>query len=124
MELLRSLIFVPGNRASMLEKARDFPADVIVADLEDSVPPGEKVAARDMVAQVGASLCGRGQKLMVRVNSLDTGLTRDELEAVIGPHLYGVSLGEGGVHLRYNGKWSGSRVRWRRPTVWSGDSCV
>ena len=94
MELLRSLIFVPGNRASMLEKACDFPADVIVADLEDSVPPGEKVAARDMVAQVGPSLCGRGQKLMVRLNSLDTGLTRDELEAVIGPHLYGVSLGK------------------------------
>ena len=94
MELLRSLIFVPGNQANMLEKARDFPADVIVADLEDSVPPGEKVAARDMVAQVGPSLCGRGQKLMVRLNSLDTGLTRDELEAVIGPHLYGVSLGK------------------------------
>ena len=54
MELLRSLIFVPGNRANLLEKARDFPADVIVADLEDSVPPGEKVAARDMVRQVGA----------------------------------------------------------------------
>ena len=31
---------------------------------------------------------------MVRLNSLDTGLTRDELEAVIGPHLYGVSLGK------------------------------
>ena len=67
MELLRSLIFVPGNRSNMLEKARDFPADVIVADLEDSVPPGEKVAARDMVQQVGPNLCARGQKLMVRL---------------------------------------------------------
>ena len=60
MELLRSLIFVPGNRSNMLEKARDFPADVIVADLEDSVPPGEKVAARDMVQQVGPNLCAQG----------------------------------------------------------------
>ena len=94
MELLRSLIFVPGNRASMLEKARDFPADVIVADLEDSVPPSEKAAARDMVQQVGPSLCARAQKLMVRLNSLDTGLTKDELAAVIGPHLYGISLGK------------------------------
>ena len=94
MELLRSLIFVPGNRANMLEKARDFPADVIVADLEDSVPPGEKVAARDMVQQVGPGLSAHGQKLMVRLNSLDTGLTKDELDAVIGPHLYGVSLGK------------------------------
>ena len=94
MELLRSLIFVPGNRANMLEKARDFPADVIVADLEDSVPPGEKVAARDMVQQIGPQLCAKGQKLMVRLNSLDTGLTQDELAAVIGPHLYGISLGK------------------------------
>ena len=94
MELLRSLIFVPGNRAGMLEKARDFPADVIMADLEDSVPPSEKAAARDMVQQVGPSLCARAQKLMVRLNSLDTGLTMDELAAVIGPHLYGISLGK------------------------------
>ncbi len=94
MELLRSLIFVPGNRPDMLEKARDFPADVIVADLEDSVPPREKLAARDMVRQLAPGLCPKGQKLMVRLNSLDTGLTQEELAAVIGPHLYGISLGK------------------------------
>ena len=49
MELLRSLIFVPGNRRDMLEKAKDFDADVIVADLEDSVPPAEKLNARQVV---------------------------------------------------------------------------
>ncbi len=94
MELIRSLIFVPGNRASMLAKARDFRADIIVADLEDSVPPGEKLAARDLVQQMAPQLCAQGQKLMVRLNSLDTGLTSDELAAVIGPQLYGVSLGK------------------------------
>ena len=41
MELLRSLVFVPGNRANMLERATGFAADVIMADLEDSVPPDE-----------------------------------------------------------------------------------
>ena len=94
MELLRSLIFVPGNRVDMLRKARDFEADVIVADLEDSVPPGEKLNARDMVQQEAPDLRATGRKLMVRLNSLDSGLTRDELAAVIGPHLYGVSLGK------------------------------
>ena len=44
LELLRSLIFVPGNRANMLERATGFPADVIMVDLEDSVPPGEKLS--------------------------------------------------------------------------------
>ncbi len=95
MDLLRSLIFVPGNRPNMLEKARSFDADVIVADLEDSVPPGEKVNAREIVARLAPSLSGRGRKVMVRLNSLDTGLTRDELSAVVGPHLYGVSIGKG-----------------------------
>ena len=94
MELLRSLQFVPGNRRDMLEKARAFDADVLVADLEDSVPPSEKAAARELVREVAPSLSSRGQKLVVRVNSLDTGLTSDELEAVVGHHLYGVSLGK------------------------------
>ena len=94
MELLRSLIFVPGNRPDMLEKARDFDADVIVADLEDSVPQQEKERARDIVAEAIPSLSGRGQKVVVRLNSLDTGLTNGELRAVIGPHLYGISVGK------------------------------
>ena len=94
MELLRSLIFVPGNRRDMLEKARGFDADVIVADLEDSVPPGEKLNARQIVSEMAPSLSGRGQKIMVRLNPLDTGLTQDDLSAVIGPHLYGISVGK------------------------------
>ncbi len=94
MELLRSLIFVPGNRQDMLEKAQEFDADVIMADLEDSVPPAEKLNARQIVKEVAPTLSQRGRKVMVRLNSLDTGLTQDELSSVIGPHLYGVSLGK------------------------------
>ena len=94
MDLLRSLIFVPGNRPSMLEKARQFDADVLVADLEDSVPPGEKQRARETVAEVAPTMAGRGQKIMVRVNSLDTGLAQGDLVATIGPHLYGFSVGK------------------------------
>ena len=94
MELLRSLIFVPGNRRDMLDKARAFDTDVIVIDLEDSVPPGEKLNARQVVKEMAPILSARGQRVMVRVNSLDTGLTRDEISDVIGPHLYGISLGK------------------------------
>ena len=78
----------------MLEKSRTFDADVLVADLEDSVPLAEKAAARELVRELLPSLSGRDQKVVVRVNSLDTGLTADELEAIAGPHLYGVSLGK------------------------------
>ena len=94
MELLRSLIFVPGNRPNMLERARTFNADIIMVDLEDSVPGGEKTNARRLAAEWVPELQRQGKRVMVRVNSLDTGLTRDELAVVIGPNLYGVSIGK------------------------------
>ena len=94
MELFRSFIFVPGNRANMLERARAFNADVVMVDLEDSVPPGEKATARDMAKEWVPTLRREGQRVMVRVNSLDTGLTRTELEAIVSPDLYGISLGK------------------------------
>ena len=98
MQPIRSLIFVPGNRAGMLERACSFDADVIMVDLEDSVPPGEKGNARDMAREWVPALRdgggGAGRRVMVRVNSLDTGLIRAELERVVAPGLYGVSLGK------------------------------
>ena len=98
MELFRSLIFVPGNRPNMTERAISFDADIIMVDLEDSVPPAEKVAARE-VAKEWVTKLAKGsprpsRKIMVRVNSLDTGLTKDEVAAVAGPGLYGISLGK------------------------------
>ena len=95
MQPIRSAVFVPGNRAGMLERARSFDADVIMVDLEDSVPPGEKVVARDLAREwVPALQAGSGRRVMVRLNSLDTGLVRAELEAVVSPALYGVSIGK------------------------------
>ena len=94
MDLLRSLIFVPGNRANMLERAVDFKADVIMVDLEDSVPPAEKVAAREVVREWVPKLAREGRRVMVRLNSLDTGLTQDEIAAIAGPNLAGVSIGK------------------------------
>jgi citrate lyase subunit beta/citryl-CoA lyase len=78
----------------MLERSREFNADIIMYDLEDSVPPAEKVNARDMARQWVPDLWKAGRRVMVRCNGLDTGLTRDELAAVIGPDLYGVSVGK------------------------------
>lgn len=94
MEILRSLIFVPGNRANMLERALGFDADIIMVDLEDSVPPAERVPARGVAKEWVPKLRQAGKRVMVRANSLDTGLTQDELAAVISDNLYGVSVGK------------------------------
>ena len=96
MELLRSLIFVPGNRANMLERALGFGADIVMVDLEDSVPPGEKAAACALAAEWTPRLRAAGRRVMIRVNALDTGLTATELAAVVSPHLAGISIGKGG----------------------------
>jgi citrate lyase subunit beta/citryl-CoA lyase len=78
-------MFVPSNRANMVQRAHETPADVIVLDLEDAVPPEEKAAARETVRASAESLHAAGRTVHVRINNLDTRLTRDDLAAVIGP---------------------------------------
>ena len=95
MELLRSLVFVPGNRANMLERAMGFGADVVMVDLEDSVPLREKVSARELAVEWVPRLRAAGRRVMVRVNSLDTGLTAEELATIVSPDLAGISIGKG-----------------------------
>ena len=94
VQLLRSVIFVPGNRPNMLERARTFNSDIVLIDLEDSVPPAEKAAARELAAEWVPNLSSDGRNVMVRVNSLETGMTRQEIDAIIGPELVGISIGK------------------------------
>ena len=95
MQLLRSIVFVPGNRANMLERALGFGADIIMVDLEDSVPLGEKAAACELATEWVPRLAEAGKQVMVRVNALETGLTAGELSAVVSADLSGISIGKG-----------------------------
>ena len=91
MELFRTILSVPGNRENMLEKARSLHADVIVLDLEDSVPHEEKARARGMVKKWISKIAGNGSKVYVRINPLEGGLAQEDLEAVIIPGVNGIS---------------------------------
>jgi len=88
----RSLLFVPGGRADLLEKAARFPADVLCLDLEESVLPEEKARARELAAAAVERLVGAGRTVHVRLNSIESGLTRDDLAAVVRPGLAAVLL--------------------------------
>lgn len=94
MAVLRSLLFVPGNQPRMLEKATGSSPDAFVPDMEDSVPMEEKVNARQVTASFLPQLAQVGALVIPRVNSLDTGLLEADLAAVVGPHIYGVSVGK------------------------------
>jgi len=62
----RTLLFVPGNRPERFAKALASDADAVVLDLEDSVPAGEKAAARDAIAAQWPAMSG---PVVIRVNA-------------------------------------------------------
>ena len=68
----RSLLFMPGSNARALEKARNLPVDGIILDLEDSVAPEAKAAARDQIAQAIAQGGFGRREVLIRVNALDS----------------------------------------------------
>jgi citrate lyase subunit beta/citryl-CoA lyase len=82
---MRSLLFVPGDQPRKIEKGLTSGADVLLVDLEDSVAPANKVAARAVArdAIAAAKAAGAAPRLFVRVNALDTGLTDDDLDLVM-----------------------------------------
>lgn len=86
--IIRTALFVPGNRIDRVDKALATGADVVIIDLEDAVPPGQKVQARAGVAQKLRETPGR--KIIVRVNGLDTQEFALDLQAVVSPNLSGL----------------------------------
>lgn len=77
----RSLLFMPGSNARALEKAQTLPADGIILDLEDSVAPDAKPAARSQVAQAVAAKGFGRREVIVRINGLDTPWWLEDLDA-------------------------------------------
>jgi citrate lyase subunit beta / citryl-CoA lyase len=89
----RSFLFAPGNRPRMVQKVITFGADAIILDLEDAVPIAAKSAARDAIKTALLSYPReRSCKTYVRVNSMDTGLTADDVRGILCPALDGIIL--------------------------------
>ena len=105
MMKLRSLLFVPGDRPDQMEKARLCPADALILDLEDSVSEQNKRAAR---AHSAAFLRAptRSAHLFVRINSLSSGLAKDDLDAILSAQPDGIVLpkAQGAEAIRELGK--------------------
>ncbi len=70
--LRRSILSVPGNVRKMIDKARSLPADVIMLDLEDSVPLEQKEDARKLVIESLLSGNWNGFVMSVRINPMDS----------------------------------------------------
>src|SRR5579871_827126 len=81
----RSCLSVPGSSQRFLDKAPTVPADMTFLDLEDSVAPLEKEAARSLVATAIRELPWDDRVICVRVNAWDTRWTYgDVIDVVTG----------------------------------------
>jgi citrate lyase subunit beta/citryl-CoA lyase len=80
----RSVLYMPGSNARAIEKARTLAADAVIIDLEDSVAPDAKPAARKQVAEAVAAGGFGPREVVVRINGLDTPWWIDDLHAVGG----------------------------------------
>jgi citrate lyase subunit beta/citryl-CoA lyase len=82
---MRSLLFVPADGGSKLDKALGSGADAIILDLEDSIAPERKAAAREACLEYLNAVRDRANRprLLVRINGLETGLTDADLAAIV-----------------------------------------
>ncbi|VVE61843.1 aldolase [Pandoraea captiosa] len=90
--IVRSWLFVPGNRPERFDKACASGADAVILDLEDAVAPADKLTAR---AQVAAWIEASGEAIStpvyVRINAASTAWFEEDVSALAGlPKLSGL----------------------------------
>jgi citrate lyase subunit beta / citryl-CoA lyase len=77
----RSVLYMPGSNPRALEKAKALPVDGIILDLEDSVAPDAKEAARQQVADAVKAGGFGAREVFIRINGVDTPWHADDLSA-------------------------------------------
>ncbi|MBT2369715.1 CoA ester lyase [Streptomyces sp. ISL-10] len=88
--VFRSCLYVPAHQTRLVERAYESQADAVILDLEDAVPPSEKLWARESAARITATTPPK--PTFVRVNSMASGRAEDDVRAVAGPGLSGVRM--------------------------------
>lgn len=79
----RSVLYMPGSNAKVLEKAKTLACDAIIMDLEDAVAPEMKSDARDII-QNAISVGGYGaREIIIRTNGTQTEYFEADLKAAI-----------------------------------------
>ncbi len=91
---MRSLLFVPGDSERKLSKGLASDADILLVDLEDSVAMDNKQEARRITADFLKENIGNSGSpaIYVRINSFDSQLLEDDLDAVMAGKPDGILL--------------------------------
>ena len=91
-KIWRSLLFIPANNWKMLNKAATEMEDGVLMDLEDACPVAERETGRIFARDITPLLRKKGIDVLVRVNSLQTGVTAEDLKIVVTEDLDGIML--------------------------------
>lgn len=86
---VRSLLVVPADSEGAVALAGSAPVDAIILDVEGAATKEE---ARLHLAARVAYLASAGRQVFLRPSRLESGLTRDDLAAAVGPTLDGLVL--------------------------------
>src|SRR5216683_1116948 len=89
---MRSLLFVPADSERKLTRAPQSGADALILDLEDSVVPANRSAARAQARAFLAAPENAGIRRYVRINPLASGVALDDLTAVLPAKPDGILL--------------------------------
>jgi len=86
----RSWLFVPADSEKKIAKALDSDADAVIFDLEDSVAPAQKAAARDILKALPKR--GGGPQWWVRINPIESEFHKDDLHLIALADIHGIVL--------------------------------
>jgi citrate lyase subunit beta/citryl-CoA lyase len=78
----RSMLYSPANSLRFLQKAAELPTDCVVMDLEETIVPEAKDAARANVAKALSQYSYGHREVIVRVNRLGSPWVEADLSAV------------------------------------------
>ncbi|HEX8842396.1 MAG TPA: CoA ester lyase [Sphingomicrobium sp.] len=86
----RSWLFVPADSERKVQKALESDADAVIFDLEDSVVPDRKKAARDILKNLPKR--SNGPQWWVRVNPLGSEFHKDDVRLIGSAYIHGIVL--------------------------------
>lgn len=92
IRIWRSLLFIPANNWKMLNKAATEMEDAVLIDLEDACPVAERETGRIFARDIAPILKSKGIDVLVRVNSLSSGATAEDLRIIVTKDLDGIML--------------------------------
>ena len=89
---IRSMLFAPGTKVSVMEKALRSDADTIIIDLEDSVAINMKETVRGNVVEFLKNQKEMKNKVYVRINSWDSPWGKVDLDEILALPVRGIML--------------------------------